>query len=105
MIIVAQLDGAVGAEAGAVRAEGAGAEIELAGDPLALFTGFGGVGDRLAGADTLAHVAADALVRMEDDSAAVIRLGRTRRRRKGDGAGLGEELGQSFFHKREIHYF
>ena len=26
------------------------------------------MGDRLTGADTLAHVAADALVRMEDDS-------------------------------------
>ena len=60
--------------------------------------------DGLAGADALAHVAVDALIRVEDDAAAVIGFGRSGRKGIGVGARLREELGQGFFDIREIHY-
>ena len=107
MVVPGELDGAVAAEVHAGGAEGAGAQVEGAGDFVVSLGGLlDHMGNGVAGADPLAHHAVDALVRVEDDAAAVV--GRALLGLIGDvhiAAGLGKELRKRFFDERKIHYF
>ena len=105
MIVGRQLDGAVVAEVGAVAAEGAGAEVEAAGDLLTALNGDGDGLDRAAGADALAHAAVDALFGVENDPPAVAGRGLAGYKGVHLAACLGKQAGNSFFQERKIHLF
>ena len=107
MVVPGELNGVGGAEIGAGGAEGAGAQVEGQGDLIALIVRqmLHRAGDGIAGADPLAHAAAQAAVRMVDDAAPVVGGGLAGDNGVHGAAALGEELVQRFFHKRKIHYF
>ena len=88
-----------------MAAEGAGAEIEAAGDLRSALDGDGDGLDRAAGADALAHAAVDALVGVEDDPSAIARRGLAGLKGVHFTACLGEQAGDSFFQERKIHLF
>ena len=94
------------AEIGAGCAESAGAEVKGQRDLIALtvLALFYRPGDRAAGADALAHAAADALIGTVSDAPTVILRGFARHGGVHIAAGFTEELRYRFSRKREIHY-
>ena len=105
VVVARQLDRLFMAEIGAVAAEGAGAEVEDAGDLLAALDGDGLGLDRAAGAHALAHAAVDALFGVEDDPAAIAGRGLAGHEGVHFAARLGKQAFDGFFYKRKIHYF
>src|SRR5699024_6369733 len=75
VVVLRELDGVLYAEIGAVAAERAAAEEEAAGDERALLRFLAFRADGAAGADALAHAAADTQVGVEHDAAAVAQRG------------------------------